>query len=155
MCDPERKKRPALSKEGGGERKGKRWLRGTHGCTRRHAMTHHVVYRAVDSVVLLQQLFYRSGPGNYKPASSLPSSLLVCFVGRTDFYEVGSVRSRQALTWKLHRGFCFSLQRLFWPGHPTPWKKRQHNNTYTLLNQPFEPHSHRVSCSQSQTLPES
>lgn len=43
-------------------------------------MTHHVVYRAVDSVVLFQQLFYCSGPGNYKPASSSSSSsLLVCF----------------------------------------------------------------------------
>ena len=58
---------------------------------------------------------------------------LFCFFVRTDFYEVGSVWSRQALTWKLHWGFCFSLQRLFWPAHPTPSKRRQHNNTFTLL----------------------
>lgn len=131
-----RKKKETCSfKRGGKKEKEKLWLRGTHDCTQRHTMTHHVVYRAVDSVVLFQQLFYCSGPGNYKPAaSSSSSSLLVCFFfGRRDFYEVGSVWSRQALTWKLHRGFCFSLQRLFWPGHPTPWKKRQHNNTYRLF----------------------
>lgn len=29
-------------------------------------MTHHIVYGAVNPVVLFQQLFYRSGPGNYK-----------------------------------------------------------------------------------------
>lgn len=76
-----RKKKETCSfKRGGKKEKEKLWLRGTHDCTQRHTMTHHVVYRAVDSVVLFQQLFYCSGPGNYKPAaSSSSSSLLVCF----------------------------------------------------------------------------
>lgn len=33
----------------------------------------------------------------------------------------GSVFSSKVLTWKLHWGFCSSLQTLFWPGHPTPF----------------------------------
>lgn len=44
---------------------------------------------------------------------------------RVDVDYSGSICSRQVLTWKLHWGFCFSLRRLFWQGHPTPcWEKK-------------------------------
>lgn len=95
-----RKKKETCSfKRGGKKEKEKLWLRGTHDCTQRHTMTHHVVYRAVDSVVLFQQLFYCSGPGNYKPAaSSSSSSLLVCFSFWQKRFLWGWQRLKQAGT---------------------------------------------------------
>lgn len=91
------------------ERGGGRW--------EAHTSTHHIVYRAVNPVVLFQQLFHCSGPGDQKSTWHFPQQPRI---------KATCALSRQVLTWKLHWGFCFSSRRLFWQGHPIPyWDKRK------------------------------
>lgn len=82
-----------------------------------HTLTHHIVYRAVNPVVLFQQLLYCSGPGHQKSTWH--------FTNQT-WIKATCALSRQVLTWKPHWGFCFSSRRLFWRDHPIPyWDKRK------------------------------